>query len=417
MVEIGHIIGELLLRHNCVIIPSFGGFVAKQASAVIDYSSGIMTPPKKSVLFNRLLSNNDGLLIAEVSKVLHISYDEALKLVQTVVAEWNTKLSHGERITLENVGFLFADMERNICFEQDRFFNLRLESYGLGKVYFISEEDVKYIEHTQRKAIASPVLTSVKEEPQTSTIQNENVQAVEIVMQPKEVALGNDLDDGTNKKEKRYVWRYVAAACLLPIAFYSFWIPTKTNVLESGMISMRDFNPFHTSHKGNYKKQSFTLSKNASKLTTLEDKLAGLSDDSSVFHFQYDEDLIIPVRVQHTVLPSEEKHNKPVVTSQKISPNRQIFSVSTQSDRTADSKSKSSLSDSGKLAYIVGSFVNELNAKNLVLTLKNKGIQAEISGKFNGLIRVSAGKASDEQALQKIIQKVNSLGFEGWIAK
>ena len=65
MVVIEHIIGELLLRHNCVIVPSFGGFVAKRASATIDYTTGVMQPPKKSILFNRQLINNDGLLIAE----------------------------------------------------------------------------------------------------------------------------------------------------------------------------------------------------------------------------------------------------------------------------------------------------------------------------------------------------------------
>ena len=220
MVEIGHIIGELLLRHNCVIIPSFGGFVAKQTSAVIDYSSGIMTPPKKSLLFNRLLINNDGLLISEVSKELNISYDGAVATVQSLVDEWNIKLSHGERIVLENVGFLFADLERNICFEQDRFFNLRLESYGLGKVYFISEDDVKYIEHSQRKEVVTPVLTIVKDEPQLVTAYSDKVLPSEEIIQPGNLPIETISVGDADKKARRYVWRYVAAACFLPIAFY-----------------------------------------------------------------------------------------------------------------------------------------------------------------------------------------------------
>ena len=35
--------------------------------------------------------------------------------------------------------------EKNICFEQDRFFNLLLESYGLGKVHFVSESDIQIV--------------------------------------------------------------------------------------------------------------------------------------------------------------------------------------------------------------------------------------------------------------------------------
>ncbi|MEY3200216.1 MAG: hypothetical protein RJA13_2174, partial [Bacteroidota bacterium] len=58
MVSVEQLIGDLLVRHNCVIIPAFGGFVAKQTSASIDYKNGIMTPPRKSLLFNRQLINN-----------------------------------------------------------------------------------------------------------------------------------------------------------------------------------------------------------------------------------------------------------------------------------------------------------------------------------------------------------------------
>jgi cell division septation protein DedD len=149
----------------------------------------------------------------------------------------------------------------------------------------------------------------------------------------------------------------------------------------------------------------------------LEAVIANLSKDSAVYHFHYDENLIMPVRLEKVDLPSLEENNDARVNQHETSASRPISVNTQQLERAADSKSKSSISDSGKLEYIVGSFENETNANNLVLTLKNKGIQAEISGKFNGLIRVSAGKATDEQALQKIIQKVNSLGFEGWISK
>ena len=46
--------------------------------------------------------------------------------------------------------------------------------------------------------------------------------------------------------------RYAAASILLPIAFYSFWIPVKTDVLQSGVISLNDFNPFYKKQKGSY---------------------------------------------------------------------------------------------------------------------------------------------------------------------
>ena len=47
MSTVEELIGDLLLRHNCVVIPSFGGFVAKKTSATIDYKNGVIYPPKK----------------------------------------------------------------------------------------------------------------------------------------------------------------------------------------------------------------------------------------------------------------------------------------------------------------------------------------------------------------------------------
>ena len=126
MVSVEELIGELLLRHNCVIIPSFGGFVAKQTGASIDYRNGVMSPPKKSLLFNRQLINNDGLLIAELAVSNGIDYNVSTKIVGDLVDAWNVQLRKGERISIDKVGFLFFDQEKNICFEQDRFFNLLL---------------------------------------------------------------------------------------------------------------------------------------------------------------------------------------------------------------------------------------------------------------------------------------------------
>ena len=74
---IEQLIGDLLLRHNCVVVPSFGGFVAKQTVAVIDTANGVMLPPRKSLLFNKQLINNDGLLIAAFAQASGKSYNEA----------------------------------------------------------------------------------------------------------------------------------------------------------------------------------------------------------------------------------------------------------------------------------------------------------------------------------------------------
>ena len=216
MVSVEELIGNLLLRHNCVIVPTFGGFVAKRIPAAIDLEKGIMQPPVKALLFNRQLINNDGLLTAEFASQNALDYSTASGIINKLVDSWNDQLKAGARVAIDRVGFLYFDQEKNVCFEQDRFFNLLLESYGLGKVHFTPVED-------------APVV--LVEEDKLS------LEEPKIIEHPALKARSN-------------AWKYVAAACFLPIAFYSYWIPAKTNVLQSGMISAKDFNPFHKNALG-----------------------------------------------------------------------------------------------------------------------------------------------------------------------
>lgn len=382
MVSVEQLIGELLLRHNCVIIPSFGGFVAKQASATIDYKTGVMSPPRKSLLFNRQLINNDGLLVAELAVANAIPYNEAVEVVSTLVGSWNDQLRRGERITIDKVGFLFFDQEKNIFFEQDRFFNLLLESYGLGKVHFLTESDVQLVQHS---AIEKTTISEkTKDVPSaivfdTETISINPVETEAIVFEHPAI----------QKRSK--VWRYVAAACLAPVAFYSFWLPVKTDVLESGMISLNDFNPFYKTEIGVYKKISGIQPEKKESYKTLEESISELPEDVTVFSYEYDEDLYIPVRLKS----NGELNN----------------------DSTVKTPVKSATQSNGNLEFIVGCFSNESNAENLVQTLKSKGFNAYILDVKNGLSRISAGNAISELEMAELIEKAKSQGFDGWVLK
>src|SRR5690606_29253899 len=63
------------------------------------------------------------------------------------------------------------------------------------------------------------------------------------------------------ERKRKPVARYAAAAVLLPIAFYSIWLPVQTDVLESGVLSLNDFNPFYKKEKGSYQAKKGSESK------------------------------------------------------------------------------------------------------------------------------------------------------------
>jgi len=234
MVSVEQLIGELLLRHNCVIIPSFGGFVAKQAPAVIDFKSGVMTPPRKSLLFNRQLINNDGLLIAEFAVANSIQYNQATDTVQQLVGKWNDQLRKGFRITIDKVGFLYFDSEKNICFEQDRFFNLLLESYGLGKVHFLTESDVQL---AQKTTIERAISGSDSNEKQPAILFDTEKIVAETVG-----AAETKVIEHPATRSKTKAWRYVAAACLILIRSIKV---RKAPTRKRNLINWRNAKPIH----------------------------------------------------------------------------------------------------------------------------------------------------------------------------
>ena len=104
---------HLLLRHNCVVVPAFGGFVAKSSGAVIDMNTGVISPPRKSILFNRQLVNNDGLLITHLSAVSKWEYNATELFLKEKVSDWQSRLKQGERVVIDKLGEFFSIVSNN----------------------------------------------------------------------------------------------------------------------------------------------------------------------------------------------------------------------------------------------------------------------------------------------------------------
>jgi hypothetical protein len=348
MYSVEEIICQLLLRHSCVVIPSFGGFVAQSVAASIDKENGIIHPPSKHLLFNKNLINNDGLLTAEFATFNRINYNDSLTQIDLFTGNLKSELNAGKKIELPKIGTFHLDSEKNICFEQNRYFNFLLNAYGLSNVQFVP-------------TLAVQKLVDGKAEISAPTIEIETP-IIEL---------------NTPKKSLKVIKYVAAAACFLPIAFYSFWIPVKTDVLNSGIISINDFNPFYKSEKGLY-------SPSKADLESIK------FEDVSYTPTPYSE----PVSTE--IEPTEI-----VTTSENISNSNPSFSVKSSNKRQT-------------FEYIVGCFSSNVNAVNLVNTLKNKGFDATIISGGN-LTRVSIGSASNPKALDSLIQLSNSKGYQGWI--
>ncbi len=127
-------ISYLLHEHDCVILPEFGGFVANYHSAKIDPTINLMHPPKKHIVFNKSLQNNDGLLINEVASCEGISFKKAQKEVDDFVIDLKDKLHLYKKVVIEGVGTLIQSNDNTVLFVQDLTANQLLSSYGMGTI-------------------------------------------------------------------------------------------------------------------------------------------------------------------------------------------------------------------------------------------------------------------------------------------
>jgi len=169
----------LLFRHDCVVIPGFGGFICNYVPATIDKSAGMFYPPARRVSFNRNLSNNDGLLVGEVSSLEGVNYGEARAIVEQFASDMKKRLSRGETISFELIGNFRTNSEGNIQFEPDNSVNYNAGSYGMEPFRFepvagydvrkkvmrvrgeIAPSRIPLRKHLIRAAVAIPVLIAL----------------------------------------------------------------------------------------------------------------------------------------------------------------------------------------------------------------------------------------------------------------
>jgi hypothetical protein len=202
-------ISRLLLNYDCVIIPGFGGFVGNYQGASVHPTMHLFMPPTKSIVFNQNLKSNDGLLANELATTEGLNYNEAIKMIEKFVQSAEKTLNEGKKISLEKVGNLFYDIEKNLQFEADNSTNYLMDSFGLATVQsFPIKRDTIY---------AGRELKSLDHPMEQILIHKNNY--------------------------SRHLWK---AAVLLPLVGLGIWFSISTHVFDRKNISQDSLNPFKT---------------------------------------------------------------------------------------------------------------------------------------------------------------------------
>lgn len=126
-------ISDLLYLHDCVILPGFGGFICNYSSAYIDENSGMICPPGKTILFNRNLTHNDGLLVSWIAAKDNIPYDKATAQLSLFCEDLKIRLNQQQRITFGDIGVFYTDRRFNIIFEDGKH-NFYADALGMEPI-------------------------------------------------------------------------------------------------------------------------------------------------------------------------------------------------------------------------------------------------------------------------------------------
>ena len=124
-------IERLLLIHDCIIIPQFGGFVLQYAAAARDTDTALFQPFRKVISFNATLQHTDGLLNESYRELYDLNYQQAQTMLEQDVAELQHKLVQFKKVSLGKLGSFTLNEEAQPVFESGTFHEFCLAAYGL----------------------------------------------------------------------------------------------------------------------------------------------------------------------------------------------------------------------------------------------------------------------------------------------
>ena len=129
-------IERLLLVHDCVIVPKFGGFVLQTVSSVYNGADHLFNPQRKEIVFNITLQHNDGLLSESYMQMYDVNYRKAQLMLEEDVEDMKAALQEEKKLSLGVLGTFSLGMEGQVIFHPGNSDSFSIVSYGLAAFHF-----------------------------------------------------------------------------------------------------------------------------------------------------------------------------------------------------------------------------------------------------------------------------------------
>ena len=376
MIQLQRHIEILLLSHDCVIVPGFGGFITHHVEARYDEDDTRWLPPFRTLGFNPQLTLNDSLLAQSYVEAYDISYPDALRQIESEVEELKAVLRNQGAYEMDGVGTLQVNVDGHYEFTPCEAGILSPEEYGLA--------DFEFARLKSARSQTTPKVTDIKAD---NTVEAEEKQAPNEAQGPALLDFIDDDDDENKALTIKMSWVRNAVAIAAAIAcFFLLATPVANSDLGNQAMSQLQGNII------------YKLMPKDSNMTPAQPVMKAVSDSQ----------LVAVKAVNET---KAEQMDKELAKE-----------AATEGKTATEEKAATASKATAKQTYyciVLASQVKRSNAEEYVEKLKKIGIEDARINIDNGTLRVICGQY-DEQAqaysqLNKMIQEDEFA--EAWVLK
>jgi len=154
---------EFLLRtHDCVVLPGIGAFLCNYVAARFDADESSILPPGRSLVFNGMITDSDGLLATSLSRKEGITYEAAAMKVRDEMELLRRQIDMYGDIQLGRLGVISKGAEGQFSFEAAALSSVNGAFFGLSPLHVTPLEQERADSAASASAcIAAPEQTRV----------------------------------------------------------------------------------------------------------------------------------------------------------------------------------------------------------------------------------------------------------------
>lgn len=141
----------LMTRHDCVVVPGWGAFIANYSAARYDETGSVMERPHRAIGFNASVNHNDGLLAQSLMRREGLDYHSAMRFVADSVTTFRQQLAMDSEVSMGRLGYFRRNQGRFIEFVPFANANGCDQFYGLDNLP-IKTVDTLEQEHAELEA-------------------------------------------------------------------------------------------------------------------------------------------------------------------------------------------------------------------------------------------------------------------------